>query len=54
MGELWQRWWPHTPMAAQLAPIAVRLVLAAVLGGLIASAANTHGAQYRVFGSERA
>ncbi len=35
MGELWQRWGPHTPLAAQLAQTMARLVLAAFLGGLI-------------------
>ncbi len=35
MGELWQRLGPHTPMAAQLAQTMARLVLAAVLGGVI-------------------
>src|SRR5512146_451159 len=35
MGELWQRWGPHTPMAAQLAQTMARLVLAAFLGGII-------------------
>lgn len=35
MGELWQRWGPQTPMAAQLAQTMARLVLAAFLGGMI-------------------
>ena len=35
MGELWQRYGPHTPEAMVLARIIVRLILAAFLGGLI-------------------
>jgi putative Mg2+ transporter-C (MgtC) family protein len=35
MGELWQRWGPHTLMATQLSQAIVRLLLAAFLGGLI-------------------
>jgi putative Mg2+ transporter-C (MgtC) family protein len=35
MGEFWQRFGPHSPEAAMLARSIVRLILAAILGGLI-------------------
>jgi putative Mg2+ transporter-C (MgtC) family protein len=35
MGELWQRYGPHTPEAIWLAHTMVRLILAALLGGII-------------------
>ena len=35
MGELWQRYGPHTPAAIWLTRSMVRLILAAILGGII-------------------
>jgi putative Mg2+ transporter-C (MgtC) family protein len=35
MGDLWQRWGPQSPEAVMLSRIILRLILAAILGGMI-------------------